>query len=60
MGIGKLTGRVEIRPSLRRCLSVRGGWQLAQLRFELVEIDGFGEEIGGTQFIGAAARSSSP
>ena len=47
--------RVDIRPSLGHCSSIRGGWQLAQLRFERIEIDRLGEEIGGAQFIGAAA-----
>jgi hypothetical protein len=35
-------------------LSIRGGWQLAQLRFQESEVDGLGEEIGSAEFIGAA------
>jgi len=47
---------VDIRPSLGRCLSIRGGWQLAQLRFQESEVDGLGEEIGSAEFISAAPR----
>src|SRR5271168_5053440 len=37
---------VENRPSLGRCFSIRGSWQLAQLCFQESEVDGLGEEIG--------------
>jgi len=46
---------VENRPSLGRCFSIRGSWQLAQLCFQESEVDGLGEEIGGAEFAGAAA-----
>jgi len=45
---------VESCPSLGRCLSIRGGWQLAQLRFERVEIDGLRDEFCSAELIGAA------
>src|SRR5271169_5331293 len=45
---------VDIRPPLGRYLSIRGGWQLAQLRFQESEVDGLGEEIGSAKFISAA------
>src|SRR5271170_8035741 len=47
--------RVESRPSLSRGMSVRGAWQLSQLRFERIEIDRLGQEIGSPEFAGAAA-----
>jgi hypothetical protein len=36
---------VEIRRSFGRCLSIRGGGQLAQLRFQEIEVDGLGEKL---------------
>ena len=46
---------VESRASLSRGMSVRGAWQLSQLRFERIEIDRIGQEIGSPEFAGAAA-----
>jgi hypothetical protein len=42
-------------PFARLCLSVGSGGQLAQLRFQEIEVDGFGEELGGAEFASAAA-----
>jgi hypothetical protein len=36
-------------------MSVRGAWELPQLRFKRVEIDRLGQEIGTREFAGAAA-----
>ena len=36
-------------------MSVRGAWQLPQLRFKRIEIDRLGQEIGTREFAGAAA-----
>jgi hypothetical protein len=36
-------------------MSVRGAWQLPQLRFKRIEIDRLGKEIGTREFAGAAA-----
>jgi len=50
------TGRPRLEsPSLSRGMSVRGTWQLSQLRLERIEIDRLGQEIGSPEFAGAAA-----
>jgi hypothetical protein len=41
-------------------MSVRGAWQLPQLRFARIEIDWLVQEIGSSKFAGAAAVRSSP